>query len=279
MQAYLKHIVQTISVPGFRNVQGSTWPLMMDYLENEIRGLGHSVDVQSWHDNTGILCKNFIVRLEGKRKETFILGGHYDSFDDTPGADDNASAVAVILGVLRELNPRETLEYSWEFIFYACEEPPYFGTKSMGSYVHASQVDSRQIKCMICLEMVGMFINASGSQSYPFSPLRWIYGDKGNFLLGVSLWKSGRIPREIMRKLRHRNPRFYRKLFLPFSISGLDWSDHRNYWLHNIPALMLTDTAMFRNTHYHTLGDVPESLNYEAMETIVGDLISIIKTE
>ena len=277
MRTYLSDIVHRIALPSFRNANGDTWHEIMGIIEEYLINLRHTVHIQEWKDEFGRTFKNFIVRIEGKSKETFILGAHYDTFEDTPGADDNASAVAVLLGVLKNISPSEPLAYSWEFVLYACEEPPFFGTKNMGSYQHAARLNPADIKCMICLEMVGYFSNEPNSQHYPFSPLKWIYGNKGNFLLGVSNRNSRKIAREIMKHLQGCNPSFYRKLILPFQLSGLDWSDHKNYWSHNIPALMITDTAMFRNSNYHASKDLPFTLNYQLMERLALDLVSLIK--
>jgi hypothetical protein len=277
MERYLANIVDKIAVANFRNANGSHWNEIMQYLEQEIRGIGHVLKIQSWQNPEGRIFKNLIVQIQGQSDETYILGAHYDSFEDTPGADDNASAVAVLLGVLKSLPPEIKPQYTWEFVFYACEEPPYFGTPDMGSYIHASSVNANQIKCMICLEMVGFYSDEPTSQEYPFSLLKWIYGDRGNFLLGVSNYQSRKEARKIMNALQGLDNSFYRKLFLPIPISGLDWSDHRSYWQKNMPALMLTDTAMFRNKNYHTPTDLPLTLNYNKMSKLTSNLVQLIQ--
>lgn len=277
MERYLANIVDNIAVANFRYANGSHWNEIMQYLEQEIRGLGHELIIQRWQNPEGRIFKNLIVQIQGQVDETYILGAHYDSFEDTPGADDNASAVAVLLGVLKSLPPEIKPHYTWEFVFYACEEPPYFGTQDMGSYIHASSVNANQIKCMICLEMVGFYSDEPKSQEYPFSLLKWIYGDRGNFLLGVSNYQSRKEARKIMNVLQGLDNSFYRKLLLPIPISGLDWSDHRSYWQKNMPALMLTDTAMFRNKNYHTPTDLPSTLNYKKMSKLTLDLVQLIQ--
>ena len=278
MENSLKKIVYDLCIPGLRNAQGPNWLNLMSFLHQSITNLGHNVEVQEWSDAQERTYKNFIVRFKGQKKGTYIIGAHYDTFQDTPGADDNASAVAVLLGILSRLSPDENLEYSWEFVFYACEEPPFFGTDEMGSWKHSSSVDAASIICMICLEMVGYFSDEPNSQDYPFAPLKWIYGSKGNYIMGVSNQKSRSEASKIIKKLQEIRPNFYRKLIPPFTFSGLDWSDHSSYWRNDIPAIMLTDTAMFRNQNYHTDKDLPETLNYEKMALFTNDLIQMIKT-
>lgn len=277
MQAYLENIVKQFAKPGFRRVGNTHWNQCMQDIEQEIKLLGFSPKVQVWQNESGIECKNFIVSIEGKNPETYILGGHYDTYEETPGADDNASAVAVLLGVLKQLDKQKTLDHTWEIVFYSSEEPPYFGGPDMGSFKHASTVDKSLIKCMICLEMVGYFSEEAKSQDYPFFPLRWIYGNRGNFLLGVSNATSRKEGKKIMEVLQQRNKNFYKKLFLPFNFSGLDWSDHRNYWAIGIPALMITDTAMFRNKNYHQAEDTFNTLNYAKMSLLVKDLVFLME--
>lgn len=272
MEKYLKEIVTKLSVPGLRNATGENWPQAMKIIYEEILKIGYEPIIQEWHDEKGTY-RNFIVRIKGQKKEKFILGAHYDTHEDTPGADDNASAVAVMFGILK--NIKRTPFFSWELVFYACEEPPFFGTNQMGSHVHASEIHKDSIKCMICLEMVGFYSNEQDSQNYPFKWMKWIYGNKGNFLLGVS--KGGVEARRIMKKLKSKSPGFYKKLFIPFGLSGLDWSDHRNYWKYKIPAIMLTDTAMFRNDNYHKKTDLPDTLDYNKMHSLVCDLLFLIK--
>ena len=80
-----------------------------------------------------------------------------------------------------------------------------------------------------------------------------------------------------MEVLQQRNKNFYKKLFLPFNFSGLDWSDHRNYWAIGIPALMITDTAMFRNKNYHQAEDTFDTLNYAKMSLLVKDLVFLME--
>ncbi|MCE2711302.1 MAG: M28 family peptidase [Cryomorphaceae bacterium] len=278
MIAFLQEIVHELSVPGFRNAQGEHWPATMAYIEKKILETGHTPEVQEWKGENSIIYRNYIVRIEGRQPKKYILGAHYDTFEDTPGADDNASSVAVLMGVLNVLSNKEPLEYTWEFVFFACEEPPFFGTKAMGSWQHSSSLEPTSVACMICLEMVGYYSDEPGSQDYPFAPMKWFFGNKGNFIMAVSNAKS-RIPAKvIIKKLLNQRPSFYKKLILPFELSGLDWSDHRSYWQRNIPALMLTDTAMFRNKNYHTKDDLPETLNYERMSDLTKDLAHLVKT-
>jgi Zn-dependent M28 family amino/carboxypeptidase len=275
MKQYLEHSVKQLSVAGLRNATGPKWDMAMDLMATLIKETGHCPKVEEWKASDNRIFRNFHLGFQGKEKKKIILGAHYDTFENTPGADDNASAVAVLLGVLKNINPGFIGNYPLEVIFYACEEPPYFGTDGMGSFVDAQKRNPDEIELMLCFEMVGYFSDEKNSQDYPFTPFRWLYGSTGNFLLAVGNINSLSAARKFIQRLQRIRPNFYRKLILPFSVAGMDWSDHRSYWAKGIPAIMLTDTAAFRNKNYHTLEDTPEKLDYEKMAGLVQDICSV----
>lgn len=275
MENYLREVVEKLAKPGFREAKGPSWPLAMAQMNTSILELGYTPTVKTWMDHEFRVFKNFMVSITGKNPKKIILGAHYDTFDQTPGADDNASAVAVALGVLKTLSNGQVPQYNLEVVFYACEEPPFFGTDAMGSHVHASNQVKDDIACMICLEMVGYFSDEKNSQDFPFFLMKWLYGSTGNFILGVSNHNSRKPAKKIIRFLQNMRPLFYKKLIPPIAINGLDWSDHKNYWSRNIPAIMLTDTAMFRNKNYHTAQDTPQTLDYRKMRELVEDLTQL----
>lgn len=212
---------------------------------------------------------NVSAVFPGKSAKRVIVGAHYDSCGDTPGADDNASGVAGLLALgrmLRGISPQNTIE----LIAYANEEPPYFATEHMGSAQHARKLYTEQIgvKAMICLEMIGYFSDRENSQSYPAPGMGALYPDKGNFIAIVGNWDSVKLARSIQKNMRPFLPTV--RLNLP-QIKGmcLDFSDHRNFWANNMPAVMITDTSFFRNPNYHQRGDLPETLDYRRMARVV----------
>jgi hypothetical protein len=124
--------------------------------------------------------------------------------------------------------------------------------------------------------MVGYFSDKKGSQSYPLSILRFLYGSRGNYLMLVSDMRSRAIL-GAMRKSLSDSSMIYKRFISPFKSWGMDWSDHRNYWSKKIPAIMITDTSLFRNKNYHELTDLPDTLDYEKMAILVNDLVKIVK--
>lgn len=195
-----------------------------------------------------------------------ILGAHYDTMPETPGADDNASAVAMLLEVTRlmhGINCKRTVR----FVAFACEEPPHFYTDTMGSQIHAGGCRQRgeHIVGMICLEMVGYFATQKGSQRAPttiLKALRWILPSRGDFLAAVGNLKSIKLLRAFRKGYRRagRLPLF--SIALPERIHEIRLSDNGPFWDEGFSALMITDTSFLRNPHYHLPSDTPETLDY-----------------
>ncbi|KAA3149735.1 M28 family peptidase [Akkermansia sp. BIOML-A14] len=212
---------------------------------------------------------NVSAVFPGKSAKRVIVGAHYDTCGDTPGADDNASGVAGLLALGRMLKGISP-QYTIELIAYANEEPPYFATEHMGSAQHARKLYTEQIgvKAMICLEMIGYFSDKENSQTYPGPGMGTLYPDKGNFIAIVGNWNSVRLGRDIQKSMRPFLPTV--RLNLP-QIKGMcmDFSDHRNFWAKDMPAVMITDTSFFRNPNYHQPGDLPETLDYRRMAQVV----------
>ena len=273
MREDLKNIVEQLAVKGFRTAGGQHWNDAMDLMQELVSEFIHSPKIDSWLDEKRVEYRNFSCIFKGKSSKKIVIGAHYDTFEETPGADDNGSAVAVLLclGKLLTLKQIE-LPYTIELVFYACEEPPYFGTEGMGSYHHAQTCSKENTELMICLEMVGFFSEEKGSQDYPFLPLKWIYGSRGDYLMVVSNFKSVGKLNKFWKTLKS-STLSYKRFISPFKSYGMDWSDHRNYWSRGIPAIMITDTSVFRNANYHQLTDTAETLDYDRMEMLVLDLV------
>jgi Zn-dependent M28 family amino/carboxypeptidase len=276
MKDTLRHIVEKLAVKGFRKAGGDSWETAMTLMHQLISAQCKEPEIVVWEDKNGIKYKNFSLLFKGKNPKKIVIGAHYDSFEDTPGADDNASAVAVLLGVAGMMKNIENLPFDKELIFYACEEPPFFGSDAMGSFKHAQSCNNTNTAFMICLEMVGFYSEKAGSQGYPLSLLRLIYGSKANYLMLVSDFRSRGVL-SAMRKAMKGSSMIYKRFISPLKSFGMDWSDHRNYWSKKIPAIMITDTSLFRNKNYHQLTDTPDTLDYDRMAVLAEDLLKIVK--
>ena len=197
-----------------------------------------------------------------------VVGAHYDTVPGSPGADDNASGVAVLIELSRMVP-------GLRFVAFANEEAPYFLGPEMGSYVYARDRGAG-VKAMISLEMLGYYRDAPGSQTYP-APLGLFYPDRADFIAFVGdLGALGLVRRSI--GAFRRNAKFPSEgLAAPSIIPGVSWSDHWSFRKHGYPAVMVTDTAFYRYPHYHLPSDTPEKLDYERMARVTLGLAAMLK--
>lgn len=269
------HVERLAGLIGPRHLdRPKTIQATIGYLQNQWVEMGFSVERELF-EALGVEATNLVVHRPGTNRhdEIVLLGAHYDTVMSTPGADDNASAVAVLLEVSRLLQ-RHTGKRTARFVAFACEEPPYFNLDSMGSQHHARQARKRgdQIVGMLCLEMVGYYSDQVGSQKIPPGIPRWLHSlfpKRGNFLAAVGNLNSCRLCWSFRRGFKNgakRMPLF--SICLPERIHEIRLSDNSSFWDQGYPALMLTDTSFLRNPNYHLPSDTPETLDYRRMTEV-----------
>lgn len=213
---------------------------------------------------------NVIARLNVGKGHKMIIGAHYDSCWSTPGADDNASGVAGLLE-LAGLLAKKDLPYEIELVAYTLEEPPYFGGLMMGSAVHARGLNRNKEKIdgVIVFEMIGYYSDTFLSQKYPIPMLYLYYPFQGNFITVVGSMSQREFTKRIKIGMQGSTDLPVYSINAPTSLPGIDFSDHRNYWLYDYQAVMITDTAFYRNTAYHKSNDTPDRLDYDRMGKVV----------
>jgi Zn-dependent M28 family amino/carboxypeptidase len=244
------------------------------YIEGKWNEMGYSLQRETF-DALGDEATNLIVEQSGNKRpdEIVLLGAHYDTVPSTPGADDNASAVAVLLEVSRLLQKHQG-KRTVRFVAFACEEAPYFNLNAMGSQHHARSSRTRGDKIigMLCLEMVGYYLDDKDSQSVPPLIPRWLrcfFPHRGNFLAAVGNMPSWKLCWKFRRGFKRgakKMPLF--SICLPEKINEIRRSDNSSFWDQNYPALMLTDTSFLRNPNYHLETDTPETLDYGLMAQV-----------
>ena len=203
--------------------------------------------------------------------EIVVIGAHYDSVIGSPGADDNATGIAAIIALAKRFGKtRRTLR----FVAFANEEPPHFGTPAMGSLRYALRCRERSenVVAMLSLESIGYFSDAPKSQTYP-AMLQLLYPSTGNFVAFVSNLKSAMLTRRCRSAFRDFPSQIGT---LPEIVPGVGWSDQWAFWQCGYRALMVTDTALFRNPHYHTAADRPETIDYPRLAQVVDGLEAVI---
>jgi len=247
------------------------------YIRQQFTEKGGDVSKQVY-DVNGLTYENVILTLPGKDPARIIVGAHYDAFGNTPGADDNASAVAGLIELARLLADIE-LQHTVELVAYCTEEPPFFGTDDMGSARHAALLRQQRVdvRAMIALEMIGYFTNEKGSQQYPMRLLHLFYPSRGNFIGIVGNTKQRWLTREMKRLMRGTTDLPVYSVSIPSFVPGVDFSDHRSYWEQGFPAVMITDTAFYRNKMYHADGDTADRLDYDRMAKVVVGVFEAVK--
>ena len=221
------------------------------------------------------------VAFRADPKHRFLIGAHYDSVSGTVGADDNASAVAVQLEVARHLAAlagKKKLDLAVKFVSFALEEPPAYGTRHMGSrvYAKAARTQKEKIDGMICLEMVGYTCHEPGCQDYPFPLMFMDYPKEGNFIGIVNNFKSRNFARRLVEHFKKNKQLPVIKLTVPFNgwvMPAVRLSDHASFWDQGFKAVMVTDSAFFRNPYYHSPADTMDKLDFEYMAELVESLV------
>jgi len=255
-----------------------------NYIEREFKSYGLSVESDRfayWGRN----FRNLIARAgphpypspigRGKEGEgLIIIGAHFDSVAGTPGADDNASGVAVLLEAARILSGLR-LRSPVLFCAFNLEE-----LNMIGSAHFAKRLKSQgaEIRAMVSLEMVGYTDSGAGGQKYP-AGLSWLYPDRGDFIGVVGNWRSATVLRRVaasMRQVKGLPVETLTVLGNGFLVPAVRLSDHSPFWDLGYPALLVTDTSFFRNPHYHRASDTVDTLDLDFMAKVCQGVVNAV---
>ncbi|MBT6439006.1 MAG: M28 family peptidase [Flavobacteriales bacterium] len=250
-----------------------------NYIINKFGKLESNVIEQKWiADNNEY--KNIIVKYNPEKKKRLIVGAHYDVCGNQPGADDNASAVAGLLETARLVfGNKPNLDYGIDFVAYCLEEPPFFGTELMGSYVHAKSLydSNTEVMGMVCYEMIGYFSDEPNSQPFPTPELASLYPSTANFIVVVGIQEHHAFNMHIHEQMSIGSAIDVQVISFPSSGDLAGLSDHRNYWKFGYPALMINDTSFIRNPNYHEQSDTIDTLDFDKMTEVVNSSYRAIK--
>lgn len=268
-----QHVEFLTQLRPFRNYLNlDSLEKVCDYLKAEFEKYGLVPSEQKFIVR-GQEYKNILATYNADQSQSqrrLIVGAHYDVCGDQPGADDNASAVAGLLEIasmVAEAQPK--VDYRIDFVAYCLEEPPFFATPEMGSYIHAESVAEFKddIIGLINFEMIGYF--HEGSQDYPIPGMEAVYPSQANFVVVVGLQEYHDFNQRVYDLMKEEagidvqlidDPRIE-------SLAGL--SDQRSYWEFGIPALMVNDTSYIRNQNYHQMSDDIDTLCFNSMQEVV----------
>lgn len=273
-----RHVVALADEIGPRNVfMPDKLNAASDYVRTFWKSTGYRVSAQTYIvQNTA--CHNLAVEIPGESEpeEIILVGAHYDTVSWSPGANDNGSAVAALLEISR-LFSQELSAKTLRFVAFANEEPPFFKTSQMGSLVYAKECRSKKedIVAMVCLETIGYYRDEPKTQKYPF-PLSFFYPDKGNFVAVVGNLSSKPLVKSFTRKFMEESD-FPVECAAPFGfITGIDWSDHWSFWQCGYPAIMITDTALFRYPYYHSSQDTSDKIDYHGLAMVTHGVYKVL---
>lgn len=264
---------------GERNTLSySSLVLAAEQIDARFKGLGLPVRRDSYLLESREMA-NIEAELRGRTRpeEIVVVGAHYDSVPGSPGANDNASGVAALLEVarrLRKAQPARTLR----LVAFVNEEPPFFPGETMGSQIYARRARQRgdKVVAMLSLETIGYYSDRPGSQQYP-APFGSFYPDTGNFIGFVSDLGSRDLLRRAIGTFRDSTRFPSEGLAAPSGIPGIGWSDHWSFWQQGYPAIMITDTALYRYPHYHDQSDTPDKLDYDRMTRVVQGIGKVVE--
>lgn len=240
-----------------------------DYIRTFWEKIGYQVSAQTFSVQN-VECQNLAIEIPGRSnpEEIVLVGAHYDTVSWAPGANDNGSAVAALLELSR-LFSTESPSRTLRFVAFTNEEPPFFKSSSMGSLVYAKACQKRKenIVGMVCLETIGYYRDEPKTQKYPF-PFRFFYPDKGNFVAVVGNLRSKPLVKSFTRHFMEESD-FPVECVATFGfLTGIDWSDHWSFWHCGYPAIMITDTALFRYPYYHSSEDTSDKIDYDSLARV-----------
>jgi Zn-dependent M28 family amino/carboxypeptidase len=248
-----------------------------DYLADQFRTLGLDVSLHPFRALNGRYENVIGTRRPGKdvskQKPPLIIAAHYDTVKGSPGADDNASGLAVMLGAAQALAGME-LTRELRFIGFCLEEQDLLGSSA---YAASLRNAGEEILGAIVLECVGYTSQKEGSQTAPVAtPIK--VPRVGDFL-GVVGNVSSALLVKSFEEAASRAAMHLKTVSLVVPAQGerlpdTRRSDHAAFWYYGYPALMLTDTANFRNPHYHQPTDTLETLDLMFMQHVMQGVIA-----
>ena len=280
LAGYLQHVVGRLAGDiGTRTYRDyDQLEAAADYISEQFASFGYQVTRQPFVFG-GNTYHNIIAERTGNSlpEALLIVGAHYDSVSTTPGADDNASGIAGVLGLARALAGTQ-LARTVRFVAFALEEWPVYRSRNMASYHYAQSLKEKneKVEGMICLEMIGYFCDREGCQRYPFPFMNKVFPKAGNFISMVGNMKSKSFTERMAKSFRQGTDLPVVTLNAPAIVIGIDFSDHWSFNKLGYRALMVTDTAFYRNPHYHGPTDLPDTLDYTRMSSVVEGLTAAI---
>jgi Zn-dependent M28 family amino/carboxypeptidase len=274
LRQHVETLARTPRVPGtLQHRQAAT------YVRDHLRHAGFIAEERAYQE-AGLSAINIVTKPvpEADNLPRVVIGAHYDSIPDSPGADDNASAVAALLELAAWIGPRLDggRRAQLQLVAYDLEE-----CGMIGSYLHARALHQAgwPLRGMISLEMLGYTDHRPGSQGLP-PQLAPLYPNVGNFIGVCGNTASETLLREVVPEMRTVPGLPVEFIAVPGNgemLREVRLSDHSPFWDFGYPALMITDTSFFRNPHYHQASDTPETLDYPFLAKVTAGVCAAVE--
>ena len=271
--SFLQGVVETMAVPRHYELQPENNRLTAHWIARQLRSYGYETELQGKYANV-LACSRHDLHTP-----CVLVGAHYDSVPGKPGADDNASAVATLLACARAL-AEQAPECPVCFVSFNREEDGLLGS---ADFVKTVAVEGKiPVREAHVLEMVGYCDHRPGSQAIPPGlPIQM--PDRGDFLGILANKDSTVMASTVLQVARTYWPEFpvlSLKVYAGVEklLPILQRSDHAPFWGAGIPAIMWTDTAEFRNKHYHQPTDTPDTLDCDFLRKVSQILIATVLT-
>jgi hypothetical protein len=255
-------------------------------IEEILAALGYTPQAQKFVA-AGVEVRNIEIVIEPTSADTvaledvrtLVIGAHYDSAGDAPGANDNGSGVAALLELARLLKSYPMIKTRLRIVFFVNEEPPHFKTDTMGSLVYARALAAtgEKVRAMLALETLGAYSDRPGSQKYPLPFLSLLLPNAANFIAVVGTLGVRPFVAEVTRRFRESVALPVIGGVAPAVIPGITWSDHWSFVKFGISAAMVTDTALFRYHHYHLPSDTADKIDYQRLARVTAGLARVVR--
>ncbi|TRU95895.1 MAG: M28 family peptidase [Microcystis wesenbergii Mw_QC_S_20081001_S30D] len=228
-----------------------------EYLRQE---LGNWGKVEShFFPFQGKVYENLILDLpNNSQKPPILIGAHYDTVPGSPGADDNATGLAVLLELARFFGENQA-NYPIRLIAFDLEE---YGLLGSIAYAEKLKQTKQDLRLMLSLEMLGYCDQNPHSQKYP-AFLKYFYPNTGDFIALIGNLKTRKDLNFLSRVLRENQTpcEWLPVIFGGYIVPDTRRSDHSPFWSRGYSAIMVTDTANMRNPYYHSSGDTIATLD------------------
>jgi Zn-dependent M28 family amino/carboxypeptidase len=274
---FLRHVEHLSARIGERNLwKGDSLEQAAAYIEETFRRYGYAAVERQTYTCHGKTVSNLVTETAGEGSR-IVVGAHYDTVPGSSGADDNASAVAGLLELARLFRDSAGSK-KITFVAFANEEPPFYGSNNMGSMVYAASLKAKKVPVdfMIALEMIGYF-SKEKIQRYPLPGMGLSYPETADFIGVVGNFPSWGCVSALKKGIRKHSRIDVQTMVGPESVGGINLSDNLSFWRHGYKAVMVTDSAFFRNRHYHQETDTMKTLDFDSMVEVIKGLFHALR--